>query len=384
MKINLIAAFSLLISALLFGQKTDTVTFFSQAFQQNRTVFVQTPEFYKYQSDQVKLPVIYILDGQHEWFVNPLITSIKYLQYTHEIPQAILVIIPLNNRNTECEIKSFEDEPTPLHKFITEETEKQIHSYSPNSFKIIIGHSFSASFALYSYLKNPSYYSSVISNTPLDRFEDLINAFQQMNKVDFNKISISVGGKATDKDYYHRSKYDILKQKYPSFFKSINTFEADQSAHNAVPIVSTPFLLTKALSQFSSRYSKIAEVNQEYKLIEQPKSIELELSKINAASKIGEYFYSPEIADINGIASRYLASDLNDYGLAVYELGIKFYPKFYEFHLTLFELYLPTDKLKAQFHLFKALELLKELEMDLSDQQEIISEIDAEIKKNGW
>lgn len=384
MKINLIAVLILLISTQLFGQKMDTLTYFSQSFQQDRTIFVQTPEFYKYQSEEVKLPVIYLLDGQHEWFINPLISSIKYLQYTHEIPQALLVIIPLNDRNAECEIKSLEGEATPLHKFITEEIEQQIQAYHPNDYKIIIGHSFSASFALYSHFKNPKYYSSVIANTPLDRFEELVKSFEQSEMTELSKISISVGGIAMDKDYYHRSAFDNLKSKYPSFFKSINVFEADYSAHNATPIVSTPYLLTKVFEKFSSRYSKIAEVNEEYKLINKPKSVEIELTKIKAASKIGEYLYFPEIADINGIASRYLASDFNDYGLAVYELGIQYFPKYFEFHLALYELYLPTESLKAKLHLDTCLELIQNLENDLPDRQEIINQINAEKKKNGW
>jgi S-formylglutathione hydrolase FrmB len=60
------------------------------------------------------------------------------------------VIIPHIDRNTECGIKSLQGEILPLHNFITEELEKQLKAYNPNEFRAIIGHSFSASFALYS------------------------------------------------------------------------------------------------------------------------------------------------------------------------------------------------------------------------------------------
>jgi hypothetical protein len=384
MKEKLIIFLALFISISLYGQKTDTITFFSQALQQERTVYIKTPEFYKYQSDSVKLPVIYILDGQHEWFVNPLISTIKYLQYTHEIPQALLVIIPHIDRNTECGIENLKGEILPLHKFITEELDKQLKSYNPNDYRLIIGHSFSASFALYSYLKNIDFYSAVIANTPLDHFEELISELEKNNKTDYRKILISIGGIALDKDHYHRREFDMLKLKYSTFFNSINIFEANQSAHNAVPIVATPFFLTNIFENFSSRYTKIAEVNDEYKLTEKPKSVKDEIRKIEQASMIGTSKYCPEIPDINGLASRYLSSGLNEYGISVYEMGIKYFPKYFEFHLGLYELYLPTDKMKAKYHLNTASTLLETVENDLPEQQEILSEINAERKKNGW
>jgi predicted alpha/beta superfamily hydrolase len=384
MKEKLTIILTLLISMSVYGQKTDTITFFSQTFQQERTVYIRTPEFYKYQSDAVKLPVIYILDGQHEWFVNPLVTTIKYLQYTHEISQALLVIIPHIDRNTECGIKSLQGEILPLHNFITEELEKQLKAYNPNEFRAIIGHSFSASFALYSYLKSTEFYSSVIANTPLDHLEELIVELQKNENADYRKISISIGGIALDKDYYHRREFDKLKLKYSTFFNSVNIFLAYQSSHNAVPIVSTPFFLTNIFSDFSSRYLEIAKVNDEYQLLEKPKSVKDELTKIEQASMIGNSNYCPEIPDINGLASRYLSSGLNQYGISIYEMGLEYFPKYYEFHLALYELYLQTDKIKAQHHLNAATKLLEKLENDLPEQQEVLNEINDERKKNGW
>lgn len=384
MKEKLTLILALFISMGVCGQKTDTITFFSQAFQQERTVYIITPEFYKYQSDLVKLPVIYILDGQHEWFVNPILTTARYLQYTHEIPQALLVVIPHNDRNAECGIKSLDGEILPLHKFITEDLDKQLKPYNPNEFRAIIGHSFSASFALYSYLKGTAFYSAVIANSPLDHFEELINEFQKSKNTDYRKISISIGGIASDKDYYHRREFNKLKLKYSTFFDSVNIFIADESAHNSVPIVSTPFLLTKIFSDFSSRYTNIAKVNEEYKLIEIPKSVKDELTKIEQASMIGNSKYCPEIPDINGLASRYLSSGLNQYGISVYEMGIQYFPNYYEFHLALYELYLPIDKIKAQYHLNTAKTLIETMENTLPEQQEILNEINDERKKNGW
>ena len=384
MKLHHTLILVIFISSPLFAQTTDTLKFYSKAFEQERTIFITTPEFYKYQSEEVKLPVIYILDGQHEWFVNPLLNSIKYLQYTHQIPQAILVTIPLLDRYKECGIKNLTDSSLPLHQFITKEVDEKIKPYHPNEYKVLVGHSFSASFALYSYLKAPSYYSAIIANTPLDSFKEMVMAFENDKSIDKSKISISIGGNAENEDFYHRKSFDTLKSNFPLFFDSISIFIADKSGHTAVPIVTNPYLLTKLFAKFKDRYSGLAKVNDEYLLVTQPNSVNEELSKIENASKVGDYFYPPEIADLNGLASRYLYSDLNLYGIAVYEMAVKYYPKYYDFHLQLYELYLPTNIQSAKNHLDKAYELLNTVENDLPEKQEELINIHNEKKKNGW
>lgn len=368
----------------LWAQTADTLSFFSKAFNEPRTVYVIKPEFYKYQSEEVRLPVIYLLDGQHEWLVNPLSSTIKYLQYTHQIPQSIVVIIPLRNRNAECSFNSETWEPSPLHRFITTEVDDQLKPYHPNGFKTLIGHSFSASFALYSSLLAPDYYSAVIAHTPLDALEKLILRMQSTEAVDYSRISISTGGKAQDKDFYHRSEYERLKAEHPAFFTSVHTFEADYTGHTAVPIVATPYLLTQIFADFSSRYTSIAEVNSEYKLKTSPISVDDEMQKTEEASRLGHYFFPPEIPEINGLASRYANSGLNDYAIAVYEKSIQYFPSYYEFHLALYELYMPRHMQLAKTHLNKAAELLTTLEANLPEQQELLQAINLEKNKNGW
>lgn len=375
---------ALLFTRMLFGQQIDTLTFYSDAFQQERQIFVHTPEFYKYQSDEATLPVIYVLDGQHEWFVNPVLSNIRYLQYTHEVPQAIVVVIPLQDRNQECDFSGLEQAPSKLHRFLTEEVHQKINGYHPNEYRVIIGHSFSASFALYSYYKSPNYYSAVLAHTPLHQLEALITGFQKRSDPSLDKIYLSIGGIAKNKDYPHRNNYNQLKARYPSFFESIQVFESDQSAHTAVPIVANPYFLTKLFAPFSSRYSTIAQVDDEYKLINKPQSMSIEMDLIRRASKIGIYDYGPEIPDLNGLASRYLASDLNDYGRAIYELGLSYFPDYYEFHLALYELYFPINQERAKYHLERAEELIQLFETDTVLKKTLFEDIKNEKLKNAW
>ena len=367
----------------LFGQQTDTLTFYSQAFQQQRTVHVHVPEFYAYRSDAVQLPVIYVLDGQHEWFAVPVLTTIRYLQYTHELPEALVVVIPLADRMAECGIDSLNAPLLPLHRFITEELEVALKNYGPIGHRTVIGHSFSASFALYSHLQAPSFYAAVIAHSPLDHMERLVRELSRNSPNFQSRIFLSIGGPATDKDGHHRKVYDRLKGEYPAFFRTAHTFEAHLSAHNAVPIVATPTLLTQVFEDFRGRYARIAEVDETYQLIAMPQSVAEEMDKIDRASTLGSYHYAAELPDINGIASRYQSSGLNAYAMAVYELGVRNFPNYYEFHLALYELYLPTDATRAEKHLTTATQLLRTMERNLPEQQELLQEIDAERKKNG-
>jgi hypothetical protein len=371
----------LFISAITYGQEIDTLSFYSKAFGEERTVYIHKSEFYKYKSDSVKLPVIYLLDGQNEWFVKPTISDIQYLRFTKEIPSAIIVVIPLKDRIKECAIVDLKTE-LPLDKFITEELDEELITYNPSEFKIIIGHSFSASFSLYSFYNHPDYYTSVIANSPFDRMEMLVEGLEQSKVIDKSKISISIG--SIDKDVAHRKQYDTLKIQFPSFFNSIIIFEANYSAHNSVPIVAMPTLLTKVFEDYRSRYFEIAKVDMEYKLINKPGSISEELKKIEIASKIGNYDYPPEISDINGIASRYWNSELEEYAAKIYELGVKYYPNYYEFYLSLYELTLNKNKVTSREHLERAEFLLKTVENNEEGKREIIEEIKAEKIKNGW
>ncbi len=356
----------------VYGQKTDTISFFSKSFNQERTVYVLTPQFYKYQSAELKLPVIYILDGQNDWFVNPALSSIRYLQYTHEIPQAIIVVIPLKNRNKECGIVSLSQPEAPLHTFITGELNDKIKQYNPGNYRVLIGHSFSASFAMYSYMLAPDFYSGIIANSPLDQLENLIKALQENEKIDKSRLYLSFG--AVDKDSYHRKGYEDMKVKYPAFFNKAHTFLVNSSGHSAMPIIAIPELLNELFNSFYARYNPVAKVDVFYKLVAPPKPVAEEMAEVYENSKLGDQFYPPELPDINGIASRYSQSGYKQQAIGVYELGLKYYPNFYGFQFSLAQLYAATDRQKAKTHLDKALNLLKTIPD--KNEKEVITEIE--------
>ena len=120
------------------------------------------------------------------------------------------------------------------------------------------------------------------------------------------------------------------------------------------------------------------------KLIVKLKSIDEEIIKIKQKSTLGNYFYPPEIPDLNGIASRYWNNGYEDYALKVYELGIEYYPNYYEFYLSLYELSIAKDKEKAKQFLDKAALLLNTVDFWLAEKAEILQEIEIEKSKHGW
>ena len=362
------------------GQQVDTLTFFSKVFKAKRSVIIQTPEFSRYRSDSTTLPVIYVLDGQHEWFVNPVLSDIRYLQYTHEIPNAIVVVIPHQDRIRECAIRDI-SKGQALDSFITQEVEERIKLYHPSEFRIIIGHSFSASFSLYMYSRHPELFSAVIANSPLDKLEELVTGMDKDPRINKSGVHISVGGLAMDKDHFHRIEYDSLKLKYPSFFAGIHTFEADRSSHNAVPVVATPSLLTDVFAPFKSRYTLTAQVNEEYKLVTKPLGPEAEYIRIMEASRLGKYFYTPEIPDLNGMASRYEMNGYPAQARMVYETGIRFYAYYYGFYMSLYDLLKETDKQKARTYLLQAAQLIKTREPKNTENKALLKTIKEELLK---
>lgn len=360
----------------------DTLRFFSPAFGTERQAFVHLPEDMRYGSDSVRYPVIYLLDGQHEWFAEPVLNDIEYLQYTHEMPQAIVVVIPHEDRYTECSRFDFSGPALPLHRFLTEDLERQLAAYQPGEFRMLIGHSFSASFALYSFLTGNGFFQAVIAHSPLEQVAGLAAALDSLPDRAKDDIAISIGGAAADRDRYHRRAYDQAKAAHPDLFSHIKTYEANASAHNAVPIVAGPALLAELFLPFSRRFAHIATVDSVYQLIDPPKPPTEELTALAAASRLGSHFYPPEIAEINGVASRYWNNGYEQHSAAIYAWSLQFYPRFFDFHLSLYQL--TTSEEAAKTHLLRARELVIAMEMQTEDGPSLLEEINEEIRNRGW
>lgn len=356
---------------------TDTISIPSPNFHQVRKVYIKTPDNKKYASDKVKYPVLYLLDAQQEWLTNPLLSEIEYLQYTHDIPQMIIVMIPLVNREKECREGLQANEKSPLLEFLTMETEAALQSYNPSGLRILLGHSFSASFALSAFLKRPEFFDIVVAHSPIDRFESLLLKFDSAY-ADKSTIPayISFGSSHTSKDYWHRTIFNELKTKHQSVMNKLHIITSDVASHTSVPLVTTPEILSKIFLPFALRFDHIAKIDDNYKLKEMPGNTNELLTKVTNSSRLYDEFYPPEIPEINGIGSRYYENGYMDHALAIWEdIGINYYPNYYEFQMNVGELYLKKNPEKAALHLKIARLLVEDAPMPVTEKAELLEAI---------
>ncbi len=356
---------------------TDTISIPSPNFHQVRKIYIKTPEIKKQASDKVRYPVLYLLDAQQEWLTNPLLSEIEYLQYTHDIPQMIIVMVPLVNREKECREGLQDREKSPLLEFLMMETEAALQSYNPSGLRILLGHSFSASFALSAYLKKPAFFDIVIAHSPIDRLESLLLKFDSAY-ADKTTIPayLSFGSTHSSKDYWHRTIFNELKTKHQSVMNKLHIITSDVASHTSVPLITTPEILSKIFLPFSLRFDPIGKIDNEYKLLEKPGTTNELLTEINNNSTLYDEFYPPEIAEINGIGSRFYENGYMDHALAVWEeIGLNYYPNYYEFHLNVGELYLKKNPEKAALHLKIARLLIEDANMPVTEKAELLESI---------
>ena len=349
--------------------QVDTVRFYSDAFGTDREVYVHLPDFYAFQAPDFPNPFIYLLDGQHEWFANPVQNDIRYLQYTHDIPLAITVMIPHEDRNAECAVQEV-GHPQALHVFITEELPRVLQKYSPSKNRILIGHSFSASFALYSFGLNPDFYAAVFAHSPLDELGSSLKSIPHERYAD---VYLSIGSTIRTKDGWHRQRFDSIVAPYRDQITHIYTLPS--AGHTSLPILANARMLSEYYLPFSLRTDEIAAVDLNYQLVEAPMIVPDEMEKIGKAERLFNRHYPLQVNEINGIASRYYASNYFEHAEQLMKYGIRWFPNYYEFHLFLAELIQYTEPISAIEHGERALELYDRYEKESEDYLEYRKEI---------
>ena len=362
-----------------FATTGDTLRFHSTAFGTERTVVVHLPEFHRYAGPEVRMPVIILLDGQHDWFVEPLLNDIRYLQYTHEVPQAIVVTIPLADRVQESAPDSLGQPSLPLLRMLTGELPALLGRYNPGDLQVLVGHSFTSSFALYAFVRAPEAFDAVIALSPLHLIADLLPATARAVDLDPDKRAlVAVGGAERLKDGGHHAgivpveqgmdrradHHRLVFRQYPS------------AGHTSLPIIAFPDLLATLFTPFSLRDS-LAAVDGEYRLVHPPPAPKDLLAQVEAGTAFLGSTLPWEIAEINGLASRLYSSGYLEQATAVYRRAVQLYPRLYEFHWSLGELLLEQDHPDAMTSLQEALRLLESQEPALPDRMEIRGETEA-------
>jgi enterochelin esterase-like enzyme len=361
------------------AQHTDTLRYTSAAFGTERTVVVHLPEFHRYASPEVRMPVIILLDGQHDWFVEPLLNDIRYLQYTHEVPQAIVVTIPLADRVQESAPDSLDQPALPLLRMLTEELPALLGRYNPGDLQVLVGHSFTSSFALYAYLQAPASFDAVIALSPLHLVKrSLPRVAKELALRPTDRVLVAVGGAAPLQDGgHHASIVSAMAAVDPTLAGDrLLLREYPSAGHTSLPIIAFPELLATLFMPYAVRDS-LAPVNGEYKLTSVPPSPEVLMERVAANCRFGNSVLPWDVAEINGLASRLHGSGYLEQATAVYRRAVQLYPRLYEFHWSLGELLLEQDHPDAMKSLQEALRLLDGQEPGLPERMEIRGEIEA-------
>lgn len=338
----------------LFGQAPVFHTLQSDFFDDPREIEVVLPNNWNYASERVEWPVIYILDGQHEFAAGAVKNDIQMLQMVKEMPDAIVVIIHHEDRVEDCALPK-DNSILPLHSFMVEELDPFIHkTYRSSTLRVLIGHSFTASFGLRSAYWSPDFYDALLLHSPLNQIEKSTSLLLELNEFDFSKIYLSVGGSAGSKDKWHLAAHRENQEKHPDFYNQIHFAQVESASHNALPAIKTASFLTEFFFDFSVRTDHIAQVDMNYQLVQSPGSVEEEMKKVERACTFGEDSLNMSISEINGMASRYWAGEHTQHVEALYEYGIDLYDDYYDFYIYL-------AQLKGERGLkTEALELLKE------------------------
>lgn len=370
---------SILLSAALCAQRSDTLRFHSNAFGTERSVVVHLPQFHRYASAEVRMPVIILLDGQHDWFIDPLLNDIRFLQYTHEVPQAIVVTVPHANRVTESATDSITQASMPLLEMLTKELPPLLAPYHPGDLTVLVGHSFTASFALYAHLAAPAAFDAVIALSPLHQVEhSLPRVADRLEKQPNERVLVAVGGAARNKDGGHhaglteaialadpvRTQGRLLFREYPS------------AGHTSLPIIAFPELLSTLFMPYSERDS-LAAVDDEYKLVEVPPAPELFMEQLKTSWSFLGTTIPWGLDEANGLLSRLANSEQNDHVILLLRKAIALYPNFYCFHAWLGEALLERDPVAAKKHVRDALRIMDYYDRDDPDYDEMKAEMEG-------
>jgi hypothetical protein len=130
----------------------------SKILDEDRTLLVHLPE--DYDKSNKKYTVIYKLDGEKGVFLQTFSAAYYLFDMTENTPDAIIIGIENTDRNRDM---------GPDHKadnfiqFLKDELIPFVdQNYRTNSLRILCGQSYSALFALYSFLKQPALFDAYI------------------------------------------------------------------------------------------------------------------------------------------------------------------------------------------------------------------------------
>lgn len=242
-----------LIPTFLHGQTTREILIHSKEMKTDRKIWVNTPEYYEFREDSLQL--IFLLDGNNKSLFDYTVASKRFLEENsvdlsdYKAPQSIIIGI----EQAEDRWDDFGDSINSLKflSFLENEIIPYINSnYRTVNYKILIGHSLAARFAINVLVGKPDLFNAIIAASPafsrkyidnvLVKFDTLFNSKLPFDKALYFSTTY-LKGDGTEEDFREFSevleKYLRNKTK-PNFrfkFNSSNTLGHAKSPFFSIP-----------------------------------------------------------------------------------------------------------------------------------------------------
>ncbi|MEN8120739.1 MAG: alpha/beta hydrolase-fold protein [Bacteroidota bacterium] len=311
----------------------------STFLKEDRVVSIFLPA--NYETSSQKYPVIYLLDGRTHF--QHATSAVNFLSQRGITPQ--MIVVAVHNIDRTKDFSPVHDKRMPTSggaekflSFVSDELTKKIDkNYRTSDFKILMGHSFGGTFAVYSLLTKPEVFNAYIAISPYIHYVDnyLVKEAKKSLKSKYDNqkyFYMTVGDEPT---YFSALAefYSLVKEKSNN---AINLEYVKMSAenHGSIPYLSLFNGLRFIFSDWQLPREMLAQglsaIDDHYK---------------NISAKYGFDVTTPENV-INMLGYRYLQNKNFESAIKIFAENVKRYPKSANVYDSLGEAYENNKQLK--------------------------------------
>jgi len=290
----------------------------SKVLNEERTIFIYTPT--GYDRTQNKYPVLYVLDGEANFFYSAAI--VNFLSRTGRMPRTIVIGIPNTERMRDFTPSIEKQTPNSggannFLIFLQDELIPHIdQNYRTHSYRTLCGHSLCGMFAIYSLFTKPAMFNSFIAISPYLMYDDeyVIKRVESVleEQSTFNKhLFITVGNEPTYTNSLNKIS-KLLKKKTTGLEWKLSKRKSED--HGSVPLKS----LYDGLEFIYSDWRVPIEVTE--KGIEAVKSHYKKLSK--------KYGYLIKISEmsVNRLGYQFMGQGNIEKAIAAFKYNVEIFP----------------------------------------------------------
>lgn len=341
--------FNIIFFSIIYAQEEikigEKYSFYSQILKENREYWVYLPP--EYEAQKEKYPVIYLLDGESNFYSLVSIQKAFTKGMYNYMPESVIVGIINTDRTrdltpTQSSLKRdgkvfFENSggAENFYNFLIEELKQNIEkTYRTNGYNIIVGHSFGGLFVLNTFVHHSSSFKSYIAIDPSiwwdnkKIYKDAKELLEKKNLKGFN-LFIAMAKKET---------------------------KANDEHSDAIRLFCTDLLDTSARNNLRSKWKYYPE--EDHGTVNMPgmydafkfifKGITLPVKKIPQDPNLIEKYYKQLSEQLNFefLPSETLINNLAEYSLSIGEM--KAASKIIDYNLKNYPGNIATDKIRTK------------------------------------